>query len=84
MGPLMDVEMAREVVRAAFRSSSELQELLRQLKPRCSPDEYQDYARGIAAAVDAIGVGLIGKAIAAHPELNSEIEASIAKHGRFV
>jgi hypothetical protein len=80
----MDIETAREVVRAAFRSSAELQNLLKQLKPRCSADEYQAYARGVAAAVDAIGTGLISKAIAAHPQLNSEIEASIAKHGRFV
>jgi len=80
----MDIELAREVVRAAFRSTSELQDLLWKLKQRCSPDEYQDYARGIAAAVDAIGVGLISKATAAHPELKSEIEASIAKYGRFI
>ena len=80
----MDIELARDVVRTAFRSSAELQNLLRKLKQRCSPDEYQDYARGIAAAVDAIGVGLINKAIAAHPELHAEIEGSIAKYGRFV
>lgn len=79
----MDIETAREVARAAFRSSTELQGLLVQLKQRCSPDEYQDYAREIAAVVDAIGVNLINKAIAGHPELNSEIEASIAKQGRF-
>jgi len=79
----MDIEMAREVVRAAFRSGSELERLLRPLKERCTPDEYRDYARGIAAAIDAVGVHLIKKAIAAYPQLNSEIEASIARHGRF-
>jgi len=76
--------MARQVVRAAFRSGAELEALLKQLKLRCSPDEYQDYARGIAAAVDAIGANLTDKAIAAHPELHSEIEDSIAKRGRFI
>jgi hypothetical protein len=80
----MDIDMARDVLRAAFRSSSELQSLLGPLKQRCNADEYTDYARGIAAAVDAIGVGLIKKATAAYPELTEEIEASIAKHGRFV
>jgi len=79
----MDIEMAREVVRAAFRSGSELERLLRPLKERCTPDEYRDYARGIAAAIDAIGVNLINKAIAAYPELNSEIDASITNHGRY-
>lgn len=80
----MDIDTAREVVRAAFRGSSELQRLIGPLKERCSPDEYRDYARGVAVAIDAIGVNLINKAIAAYPELNSEIETSIARHGRFV
>ena len=80
----MDIETARNVIRVAFRSSSELQELLGQLKQRCSSDEYQDYARGVAAAVDAIGVGLIDKATAAYPQLHAEIETSLAKYGRFI
>jgi hypothetical protein len=48
-----------------------------------SSEEYKDYSRGIAAAIDAIGVALINKALAAHPELNAEVEASIAKHGQY-
>jgi hypothetical protein len=80
----MDIDMAREVVRAAFRSSSELERLLGPLKERCNPNEYRGYARAVAAAVDAIGVQLIKRATAAYPELNSEIETSIAHHGRFV
>ena len=79
----MDIETAREVVRAAFRSSSELQKLLGTLKGRCKPDEYQDYARNIAAAIDAIGVSLINKALVEHPELSSDIETGIAKEGRY-
>ncbi len=79
----MDIELAREVVRTAFRSGAELQALLPMLKQRCSAEEYKSYALGIAAAVDAIGVGLINKALAAHPRLASEIEANLEKHGRF-
>jgi hypothetical protein len=80
----MDIELARDVVRAAFRASSELQVLLGVLKERCRPEEYRDYARGIATAMDAIGVGLINKTLAEHPELQSEIDESIAKHGRYM
>jgi hypothetical protein len=80
----MDIDMAREIVRAAFRSGSELQRLLGPLRERCSPDEYREYARGVATAVNAIGVELIKRATAAYPELNSEIETSITNHGRFV
>ena len=79
----MEIDIARDVVRAAFRSSSELQQLLATLKGRCRPEEYQVYARNIAAAIDAIGVSLINKTLAEHPELKSEIEASIAKTGRY-
>jgi hypothetical protein len=80
----MDIDMAREVVRAVFRSGSELEHLLSPLRERCSPEEYRDYARGVAAAVDAIGVQLIKGATAAYHELNSEIETSIASRGHFV
>jgi hypothetical protein len=79
----MDIELARDVVRTAFRSSSELQALLGVIKQRCSPEEYDSYGRGIATAIDAIGVALINKVLTAHPELSAEIESSIAKDGRF-
>jgi len=79
----MDIETARDVVRAAFRSSSELQTLLVSLRGRCRQDEYQDYARNIAAAIDAIGVSLINKALTEHPQLSAEIDAGIAEHGRY-
>jgi hypothetical protein len=79
----MDIDVARDIVRAAFRSASVLQDLLGTLKGHCRPDEYQDYARSIAVAIDAIGSSLINKALAEHPELNSEIEANIAKAGRY-
>jgi hypothetical protein len=79
----MDIDMAREVVLAAFRSGSELERLLRPLKEQCTPDEYRAYARAVAAAVDAIGVQLIKRVTIAYPELHSEIETSIASRGRF-
>jgi hypothetical protein len=79
----MDIELAREVIRAAFRSGAELQALLPLLKQRCSAKEYKGYALGIAAAIDAIGVGLTNKALAAHPGLANEIESNVEQHGRF-
>jgi hypothetical protein len=79
----MNVDLARDMIKTAFRSSSELQDFLGTLKQRCSPEEYKDYSRGIAAAIDAIGVALINKALAAHPELSAEVEANIARHGQY-
>jgi hypothetical protein len=79
----MDTVTARQILRVAFRTSAELQELLMFVKERCSREEYAQYALGIAAATDAIGTGLISKATSAHPELTDEIEAEIARHGRY-
>jgi len=80
----MEIDIARDVLKAAFRSSGELQSLLGTLKDRCEPDQYTVYARGVAAAIDAIGAGLINKVLATYPELSREIDASIAKHGRYI
>ena len=79
----MNVDLARDMIKTAFRSSSELQSFLGVLRQRCSPEGYKDYSRGIATAIDAIGVALINKALAAHPELNAEVEASIASRGQY-
>ena len=57
----VDIDLARQVVRTTLRSGSELQGLLGVLKRRCSPEEYDEYARSIAAAIDAIGVASINK-----------------------
>ena len=79
----MDIDLARDMIRTAFRSSSELQELLGTLKEKCSSEEFKDYARGIAGAMDAIGVALTNKALSAYPELHAEVDASIEKYGRY-
>jgi len=79
----MDIDLARQMVRADFRASRELETVLRTLKANCPEDEYRDLARGIAAAIDGIGTALTRKAIEAHPELEAEIDASIREHGRY-
>ncbi|MCB1487938.1 MAG: hypothetical protein KDJ88_10830 [Bauldia sp.] len=77
-------DLARHLVRAAFRSGRELEEGLALLKTTCEPDEYRDYAIGIAAAIDGIHAALLSKAIAAYPELEGEIETEIEKYGRYL
>ena len=79
----MDIEIARDMIRTAFRSSAELEGLLHMLKKHCSPEEYKDYARAVATAVHAVMTALIDKATAAYPELEAEIEAKIKKYGRY-
>ena len=80
----MDKEVAREVIGAVFRSGAELQKLLRVLKERCSPEDYKDYARQVALAIDDIDAALLEKVLAQFPELKGEIEANLARAGRVM
>jgi hypothetical protein len=79
----MDSALAWELIRVSFRVARELQGLLPRLKEQCSADEYAGYAQGIAGAIHGINAGLIDKAIAAHPELETRIEAELAEFGRI-
>ena len=80
----MNIDLARDVARTAFQSSRQLGDLLPTLKERLNPDEYQAYAKAIASAIAAIQLDLVNKVLADHPGLEAEIEASIAKHGRYI
>lgn len=79
----MDIELARNLVRSAFRVSADLQTLLPAIKASCSDEEYRELARGVAEAIDSVWQALAAKALAAHPELEAEIDAKIARDGRY-
>ena len=78
----MDKTVAREIIRAVFRSESELETLLSVLKARCSPDDYKFYARQVATAIDGINVALLSKVLSRFPELQAEIESNLTRTGR--
>ncbi len=78
----MDKKLAREVVRAVFRSGGELEKLLGVLKARCNGEDYKVYARQVAAAIDGIHVALLNKVLVQFPEIKAEIEANLARSGR--
>jgi hypothetical protein len=80
----MDINLARHVIRAAFRNARELSDLMRLLKAHCDAEEYKDYALGIAEAIDGINVALTNKVLSVYPELKNEIEASLAKYDRYL
>lgn len=80
----MNIDLARNIIRTALTSGRELQALLGPLKEQCDADQYRDFAQSIAAAIDSIGSKLINRTLAAYPELASEVEASIARHGRYL
>jgi hypothetical protein len=78
----MQKDIAREVVRAVFRSGRELEKLLPILKTGCNAEEYKTYTRQVATAIDGIHVALLNKVLKHFPELEAEIEANLARTGR--
>jgi len=79
----MNVDIARHIVGAA-RSSRELAELVPFLKDHLSADEHAAYSKAIGSAVAAIQLDVMNKVLADDPGLESEIEASVAKYGRYL
>lgn len=80
----MDIDLARHIVRVNFRCSRELQDLMQLLKQQLPEAEYKVQARGIATAIASMGDALMNRAVAARPELEREIEASMAKFDRYL
>ena len=80
----MDIELARHVIRTNFRCSRELQDLMYLLKQQLPETEYKVHAHSIASVIAAMGQALMDKAILGHPELNQEIEQSLAKYDRYL
>lgn len=83
-GARMNIDLARHMVRVAFRAGRELEGALAALKQGCPPEEYRDLACGIAAAIDGINVALIDRGVAADPDLEAEIEEAIGRYGRYL
>ena len=80
----MNIDLARHVVRAAFRSSRELSSLLPLLKEHLDANEYQRYARAIASAIAATQLEVVNAVTADHPALETEIEAQMSKYDRYL
>ena len=80
----MNLDVARHVARAAFRSSRELSDLIPLLKGSLSTEEYAHYAKAIGLAVAAIQIEVMNKVTSDHPGLDAEIEASINRFGRYL
>ena len=73
----MDIDTARTVVDAIFRSGGELQKMLPLIRERCSPEEYDGYAKAIAACLAEMSLQVMNRLLAEHPVLEDEIEARV-------
>lgn len=76
----MDKDLARIVATAGMRASKDLGELiplLAEFLPKAT-----ELQKGIAAAIAEIGLGVLGPAFEAQPELRAEFDQRVAKYGR--
>lgn len=80
----MDANVARHLIRVAFRSTAELQSVLALLKEHCAADEYKEYARAIASAIHAVNTEVLDRVLASQPQLREEIDRDMTKFGRFL
>jgi hypothetical protein len=80
----MDTDLARHVIRTAFQSARELESLLAPVKAHCSAEEYAKYSKAIATAIASIHLEIVNRVTSDQPGLEGEIEAKIAKYGRYV
>ena len=78
----MEKELAKLVVLTAFRSSSELGNLVPLLKEHVDEATYRRYGTAIATASAEIGRQILHPLFATYPELEAEIEANVRKFGR--
>jgi hypothetical protein len=79
----MDINLARAMIRTAFESGRVLQAILPSLDQGLPPEDYRTCAHDLAAAIDQTNTALISRALAAHPQLEAEIDTAIRSHGRY-
>jgi len=80
----MNKDVAREIIRASFRSERELENLSGFLKERCGPNDYKELVRSIAIAIDGINVELVKKALTMFPDLKLEMESNLKRTGQVM
>lgn len=78
----MTEDLARLVAVTAFRSSTDLGNLIPILKEHCSETEYRDVADAIASAMTAIETSVTAKAKAFVPGIEQEWAAKVSAFGR--
>ncbi len=78
----MDKDLAKLVAITAFRSSSEISNLIPLLREKCEDSEYQIFVKAIARASGEIGQQLMFRVFVEHPDLEKEFDEMVKKYGR--
>ena len=81
----MEKELARHVVRTAFRSASMLTKLVPLINEHCEKGEQQlKLKKALATIIADIGLDINEELFKLYPELKDEIEQSINKYGFLI
>lgn len=60
-----------------------MQRLLPELKEGCAPEEYATYLKAIGTVLADMTLEITNRVIAAHPELEAEVEKSVRSSGKY-
>ncbi|HEV8015212.1 MAG TPA: hypothetical protein VGP48_06745 [Stellaceae bacterium] len=71
----MDKDLAKDLVRRAFKAMSILGDSLPMLKAHCDETEYRAYLKAIGNTGAAISTEIIHRVFAEHPDIEKEFEA---------
>jgi len=77
----MDKNIARHVAKVALRCCDELTTLASFVERHSDKAESEEFAKGVASAIEAIHNEVIRRMYAKYPELEQEIDESIKKYG---
>jgi hypothetical protein len=80
----MQKPVAKHIVRSAYRSAAQLQEILAFAKLHCGAAEYPVVRKSVATAIMVINEEVVDKILKKHPALKREIEDSITKFGVII
>lgn len=80
----MDKELAEYVVKVAFKSESDLIDLIPLLKEHCNENEYKKLAVAIATVAATINTEILDIVYDAHPEIRNDVDRKINEYGRLI
>jgi len=80
----MEYEIAKLIAHTAFRSASDINNLIPMMKDFCSESECKEFGIPIATASYEIYEQILKKIYRLHPEIEAEMEQQVQKFGRVI
>lgn len=84
MNRKMNNELAEYVVKIAFKSESDLNDLIPLLKEHCNANEYKKLAVAIATVSATINTEILNLVYDGHPKIRDNVDRKINEYGRLI